>query len=252
MRKIGWLLAQVATVGCLAAGMLSCGGGTDTVIRVSHSSISKADINHWMKVLVAGDYRGELGKPAPAGLVSDPPDYRACIKAGNSLVRTRNTQGTATLCRQLHEAAKKQAVAFLTDALWHIEDAKEHGEAVTAREIARRFRLLQERERPGPGAMEHYLAEVHRTIADEYYLLKRNILTEKALVRLQREGLHLSGNKLAIARVTNEWLAKWTARTSCQPGYVTQQCKQFKGESNAAPAPDTILQQLAGRQKSAA
>jgi hypothetical protein len=252
MRKVGWWLARVAVMGCLAGGMLACGGGSETVVRVGHSAITRTEVDHWMKVLVAGDYRDELGKPAPVGLVSDPPNYTACIKAGSSLDRRRSTQTTATLCRQLYQAAKQQAVTFLTDALWRIEDAKEHGEAVTATEIARRFRRLQEQERPGAGAMQHYLAEVHRTIADEYYLLKRNILSEKALTRLQREGLQLRGNKQAVMRVTNEWLAKWTARTSCQPGYITDQCKQYRGASSVAPAPDPILQQLAGGEKSAA
>jgi len=228
-------------------GLAACGGGEDAVIRVGHTPITRATVGHWMEVLAAGDYRSELAKPPPAGLVSDPANYSRCVRA----VRRQSAKAEskaeadkkANLCRQLYAAVKLQAVNFLTNAAWYAEDAKEHGEKVTDKEIERKYLLTKRREYPAPGQLEHFLAELHRTRADEYYLLKRNILAIKLLERLQRQHVDLHSRNVAT-KLAEEWQAKWTARTSCGPGYVASQCKQYKGPETV-PAPDTILQQLA-------
>jgi hypothetical protein len=249
MGKVARLFGVAAVLLGVAGALTSCGHTSDAVVvRVGKGTVSKANVNHWMKVLVAGDYRNDLGKPAPTGLVSDPPNYRACIGAASRLAPKRDPQTTASLCRKLYQAAKLQAVGFLTDVLWHTEDAKEHGEAARTSEIKRRLERLRAREWPAPGQLQRYLAEAHRTLADEYYLLKRNVLSEKLFERVQRQLK--PGDKAAFARLSEEYLAKWTSRTSCDPGYVTSQCKQYKASDGNAPAPDPILEQLSGRKPS--
>lgn len=248
MRRFGRWLGSVVVVLGAGGALLSCGGAGDPVVaRVGESTIRRSSVDHWMKVLVAGDYHQEIVKPAPSGLVSDPPDYGACIRAANGIVRKRSSQVTATLCRDLYQAVKLQAVGFLTDALWHIEDAKEHGETATSNEVARRLRRQRQREWPAPGQFQRYLGERHLTLADESYLLKRDVLSQKQLERVRQEGL-TAGHEAAALQMAEEYSAKWTARTSCQPGYVAEQCKQYTGTPKHAPSPNSVLLQLAGQE----
>lgn len=244
MGGFGRLLGLVAVV--LSAGVVvSCGGVSDTVVaRVGETPITRSSVDHWMRVLVAGDYHAELTKPAPDGLVSDPPDYGACVRAANGLVPTRSPEVTASLCRELYQAVKLQAVGLLADVLWHISDAREHGETLpTAVEVARTLERLRQRESQTPGQFARYLSERHLTVADESYLLERNLLSQKLVKRVQGQGL----KQAAYSRIAEEYSAKWTARTSCQPGYVAEPCKQYQGAQQGGPSPNSVLLKLAGK-----
>ena len=43
-------------------------------------------------------------------------------------------------------------------------------------------------------------------------------------------------HRAALARFRAAWRAKWTARTSCRPGYVVPECSQYPAGSATAPA----------------
>jgi hypothetical protein len=225
-----------------SGGLASCGGAEDAVVQVGQTPVSRTTVGHWMEVLVAGDYRNDMAKPPPAGLVSEPADYGKCVATAKHLAAKADPRQTGSLCRQLYQAVKLQAVNFLTNALWYAEEAREHGETVTSKEIARKYWLTQHREYPAPGQIEHFLTEMHRSKADEYYLIKRNLLATKLIERLTRQHIDLRNHTVAL-KLAEEWQAKWTARTNCQPGYIASQCRQYKGRE-IVPAPDNILQQL--------
>jgi hypothetical protein len=237
-----WLLSSAILIAG-SVGPMSCGASNQAVVQVGQTPITRATVGHWMEVMVAGDYRYDMAKPPPAGLVSDPPNYDGCVVAAKRLSRKASESGARRLCRQLYQSVKLQAVNFLTNALWYAEDAKEHGEHVTSKQIERAYHLVQRREYSAPGQFARFLAEVHRTKADEYYLLRRNLLSNRFLERLQRQHFNLR-NRDAALKLAQEWQAKWTAKTTCQPGYVASQCKQYKGPETV-PAPDSILEQLA-------
>jgi hypothetical protein len=247
MGKLGrWLSVAAVSVGS-GGGVLACGDANDAVVvRVGKGTITRRTVDHWMKVLIAGDYRDETGKPAPIGLVSDPQNKGSCNRAAKSLAPKRDPQATAVACRELYQAARAQAVGFLADALWHIEDAREHGETATTTEIDRRLKRIRESEYPAPGQFQRYLGETHRTLADERYLLERNVLSDKLQQRVLNSGLKPADSQ-AIARFAEQWVIKWTARTSCEPGYITSQCKQHRASESVGPAPRTALEKLSGR-----
>jgi hypothetical protein len=58
------------------------------------------------------------------------------------------------------------------------------------------------------------------------------------------EAIKKKASKLAPARTEQQvlaefikaWRAKWRAKTSCQPGYVVEKCRQYKVTSST-PAP---------------
>ena len=234
-----------AMVLACAFGLTACGGAKKgaVVASVGAQTVTESEVDHWMKVLAAGDFRQELAKPPPAGLVGEPPTYSSCVATAKKWSTTRSASETTTLCRQLYRAMRVQAVGFLTDVLWHVEDGAEHHESVTSTEVHAALIRLREREWPKPGQFQKYLAEMHRNAADEEYLLKRNLLSQKQVKRVEAEGLK-AGEQSKYERLAQEYLAKWTARTSCKPGYVAEDCKEFKGAASAGLAPATVLQKL--------
>jgi hypothetical protein len=195
-----------------------------------------------MEVLVAGDYRGDMAKPPPVGLVSDPSNYGRCVAAVKRLSAKAEPGKTERLCRELYQSVRLQAVNFLTNALWYAEDARERGETITSKQIERQYSLIRRHEYRAAGQFEHFLTEMHRTKADEYYLIKRNLLAVKLVERLEREHIIIRKREIT-PKLAEEWQAKWVARTNCQPGYIASQCRQHRGRETVA-APDNILEQL--------
>jgi hypothetical protein len=221
-----------------------CGGSRGHVVaRVGDLTITRESVSHWMAVLVAGDYHSELIKVAPNGLVSDPPAYGGCVRAATRVVATRAPQATATLCRELYSAVKRQAVAFLIDATWHKADAKDHRETVTSSEVSSALAAVRQREYPRPGAFEKFLRERHLTVADEKFLLERNLLSQKLLARVLRA--HHGGSSTKYAQLANDYTTMWRRRTTCQRGYVTEQCKEFKASDAAGASPNNVLLRIA-------
>jgi hypothetical protein len=238
---------RLGLIGALVAGMLalaSCGGTKGVVVaRVGHTAITREAVSHWMKVLVAGDFRSELVKVAPSGLVSDPPNYQGCMRAADEVGVKRSRQLTDRLCRELYHAVRLQAVALLVDAATRAEDAAEHEEKVTSAEVASSLRSYREASFPAPGSFQAFLRERHLSVSDEAFLLKRNLLEVKLRKRAERHDIKSIG---AGERFTEEYSAKWTAQTTCQPGYVVEACSEFKGASG--PSPNEILLKLAGQE----
>lgn len=46
--------------------------------------------------------------------------------------------------------------------------------------------------------------------------------------------LHVEDRRRAFARLTEEYRAKWLAKTDCSPGYVIQACRQYRGPMRPA------------------
>ena len=239
-------LAAVA----IAMGVLgACGGsdpGGEVVATVGKSTITQNVLSHWMEADVAGDYREMNAQVAPPGLVSDPPDYSRCVASAKTIVTssgapTKLSDAKLTLkCRQLYAALKEQALAFLISALWRIEDAAEHGQSASEAEVSRVLQRNVYAEYPNPAQFRRYLAQNHRSLGDERYLLKRNILTEKFFNGLKAQaGSGASGEK-ALTRLVLQNNAKWTARTDCRAGYRAFGCKQYS-PADAAPISASVL-----------
>jgi hypothetical protein len=244
VKKRCW--AAVAIAVCMSIlPVVGCGGG-QAVVSIGDASITRETVSHWMGVLVAGDYRSELMKVAPSGLVSDPPAYGKCVRAATRVVATRAPQATEKLCRELYSAVKRQAVEFLIDATWHKAEAKEHGETVTATELSSAVAALRQREYPRPGAFEKFLRERHLSVADEKFLLERNLFSQKLLARVLRA--HRDAGPTEYAQLAANYTTKWRSRTTCQRGYITDQCKDFKASDSGGAAPNSVLSQMAQEQ----
>ncbi len=244
------ILAFVA-VSLAVAGLAACGGGTagDVVAQVGGSQVTKSELSHWMSTLAGGDFY-EISKKhtVPAGLVAEPPNYGVCVarlEATAAGVATVQPKPTAALllskCRQLYQALKLQAVSFLVEAQWIIGLAGEEGLGATSGEVMQLFKEIKVEQFPREGELQKYLASNRRSLADEMFVVKLDVLRRKIQQKLNAGGSQM------LARFT-EAGQRLTAKTSCSAGYVVQHCKQYTGQQPAAPSlpsPAVLLERVA-------
>jgi hypothetical protein len=243
----------VFVAACLAAaGLAACGGGTsgEVVAQVGGSPITKAEVNHWMSTLAGGDFY-EISKQhaLPAGLVSEPPNYGACvthletIAASSDTVKPKPTAPQLlSKCRQLYQALRLQALNYLVDSQWTIGLAGEEGLKASNGEAMQLLKEIKAEQFPKEREFQRYLANNRRSLADEMFVMKLNVLQRKIQQKLS------AGGSQALAQFT-EAGQRWTAKTSCNAGYVVQHCKQYTGQQPAAasslPSPAVLLERVA-------
>ncbi len=268
LRLLTIAAAMSFTVTCLAA----CGSGDGddapitqasdsrspdlVVAKVGGMSITKGTLSHWMATNVAGVYLEHVGRRAPKGLVSDPPNYVACVSAietiGPSKVSGKGEQVRAQLeqkCRQLYEAIKQLALVSLIEGLWNEAEADEQGIDVTADELEQALAKMKAEQYPTKAAFKKFLLDNGRTVSDERYLLQRNLVS----TRLEHELRGKLGQKLkspeAITRALiesyNESVKKWSAGTECRPGYVVSVCSRYRTPTTQATSAALLVERIA-------
>jgi hypothetical protein len=252
----GVLVALALLLGML--GVSACGGGRDAasgavVARVAGAPITKPQLSHWMSTLAGGDFY-EIGRhhAVPARLVSEPPDYAACVTSLQAaaagarngqtiMVPTAPTETAAHLmgkCRELYVALRLQAIAYLIEARWIIKVAAEVGIRASGAEVTLKLRKIKAAEYPGHGQFQRYLAESRRSLADELLVVKLDVLE-------QRLGQHLSAHGRNAAIRLAEAGRKVSAEIDCRPGYVVPHCRQFKVARTTTRSPVVLLEQVA-------
>jgi len=240
-------IAAAIAATCIAA----CGGGSSSqvVAKVGDTPITKAEINHWMSTLAGGDYYEVSRKHLiPAGLVSDPANYLGCVsnleaaidKRGASQAKPSASQ-LLSKCQQLNRAIKQQATAYLVEAQWIIGLAGEEGVKASDADIKTLFDRIKKEEYSSERKFKQFLANNRRSLADELLVVKLDVLRDK-LTKKAQEG----GNQALIALTEDG--QRWTAKTTCEPGYVVPHCKQYKGNSPPTPhqaSAAVLLEQVA-------
>jgi hypothetical protein len=238
------LAALSLAVGCFSA----CGSGSgsgNVVARVGARPITDAEVSHWMQTLAGGDFYELSAKHrVPVGLVSDPPDYSSCVASLEAAAAKahRSTPTPAQLlakCRQLYQALKEQAVAFLIDSRWIMGLASEEGSTANDQEVTSLFKEVSAQETPKGTDFRRFLADNRRSLSDELFIVKLDVLRGKRSKRLQ----DAHGNALvAFTRAG----VRWTAKTSCRPGYVVSHCRQYKeGPAPSHPSAAVLMEQVA-------
>jgi hypothetical protein len=258
------LRALVPIVGCLfAVGLAACGGGAasssatqahndpavplsgNVVAQVGGTVITKAMLGHEMSTIFGGDYYEINRHPAPRALVSEPPNYPACLAELRALVRRMpagSRPGVAQLglkCQQVYQAIKVQALGVLLADQWYKGLDAEQGVTVSEAEAEHALAQLKASQFPKEGEFQAYIAHRHWTVADELLLLTIDLLSTKIQEKIKTSGAQVS-------EALNQSTTKWTAQTRCRTGYVVERCKQYKGPSGSpsTPSPALLVEQL--------
>jgi hypothetical protein len=252
-------LAVVSFAACGGSGGASGGGASnesipgsgvssEVVVQTGGSPITKAEVDHWMSTLAGGDFYEIAHKHTiPAGLVSEPPNYAACVTrlervAASSYKGPSKPTAVQLLgkCRQLHQALKLQALNFLVEAEWMIGLYGEKGLKATDGETAQLLKEIKARQYPkGEAEFQQFLASNRRSLPDELFVVKLDVLRRKAAQKLSAGG--------KVLATFTEAGRIWTTKTSCHAGYVVQHCKQYTGQQppSSLPSPAVLLEQVA-------
>ncbi len=160
-----------------------------TVATVERAPITKASFEHWMSVTAALSH----------------------AKAHNSA------------------ALKNQVLGFLITSQWVLAEAAHLGLSASEAEVRQRLHQVTVKQYPKASQLKHYLASVGETEADLLMRVKAELLESKIARHVTAGKTASTEPHLLLSDFQKSYEARWRARTSCQPGYVMEDCRGYKG-----------------------
>lgn len=204
----------MALVALGATALLAgCGGGTKTTTAVVTAGGSSAGASATATAASAG--------PVVA-TVQQTPITKASYEHWTAV--------TAAIGHaKSHGAVKNQVLGFLITSQWVIGEAAHLGLSVSAAEARQRLHQITAKRYPTTARLRNYLRSIGESEADLLMRVKVELLEAKI-------ARHVTGGKTAttephllLSDFQSSFEKRWRARTSCQPGYVMEDCKEYKG-----------------------
>jgi hypothetical protein len=220
----------------LAAGVVGCGSGggagssaAGVVASVAGVSISKASLEHWIRVESAVSYKTIPINPLPRGILPDPPSYAACIAwlgsaAGSIESRSKSPAQRKALCVKRLVGLKQKTLGFLLSYQWYAGELKDEGVKVPESVVHRNLVLFVRGEMPAKGEFQRYLRVTGMSEADVLFIQRLGTYGDEIAKQIYAKGSEAEAHR-ALARFTSKWVAK----TSCNPGYIVPGCRQYHG-----------------------
>jgi hypothetical protein len=210
-----------------------------------------------MGAIIGGDFFEGTALRVPQGLVSEPANYPRCIAAARGLEHgvKRHAQAKrpypAALdvqkkCEQLYSATKAQALRFLIFVLWRNTEEAQRGIHTSEARVQKAFRTLVTERFPKSGSLRAYLADRRWTQADEVELVKHDLLSTRYLERLRQDAASKGIGPQGLSGLVHENVSTWTAKTTCQPGYVVSYCREYSSrDAEAGPSAAVLVESFA-------
>jgi hypothetical protein len=252
----------VLVAGCLAiAALTGCGGGnsgasgtssaqvpaklasTETVAQIGSHAITHTLLGQWMTADIGSDYYEIAKQRVPAGLVSEPADDGACVAALKRLASggtTASATGGAKLtgtCAELYRAIRAQTLTFLVGAYWLADFDAAHGIAVSEAQVQHSIEQVKAKEYPAPGQFQRSLDARDRTLSQELFLARVDLLEaglQRALASKAKPYTELS-----------KQVGEASSSATCRAEYVVVHCREFTGHGYSGPAPASLLRTVA-------
>lgn len=123
-----------------------------------------------------------------------------------------------------------RALGFLISAAWLAGEAKAQGVAVSEAEVKQRLAELKRQSFPKAGSLAKFLATSHETEADLLGRVKIELLESRIAAKVTA-GKSAAQRKSILAAFQQVFERRWKSRTTCKPGYVMEDCSEYKGAS---------------------
>jgi hypothetical protein len=223
-----WLCVVVVLAG---AGVAGCGGGTDGVVQFGGWALSARSLAHWVAIeAVLSREVYPLQKP-PAGVIPDPPRFRVCIafeREATPRIPGKPVLTPAQLlqaCRARYAQVREHIQQLLIGYQWMKAETSEHGIHISEAQVTEAYHRT-EHGAPfhSPAEFDRYLSSAGLSTADERTLIRFNLEAST----LQEKILHQQGIP-GVRRFYQQYPKERAAQTSCSPGYIIPECKQYKG-----------------------
>jgi hypothetical protein len=109
---------------------------------------------------------------------------------------------------------------------WTSGEGAERGLRVTASEVKQALQAQY----PRRADLQRFLRLTGEHEADDLLNLRTNIMTSKIEQNVARPGgPGAKPSERALAAFLRQYPKKWRARTTCRPGYVVSECREYRG-----------------------
>jgi phosphatidylethanolamine-binding protein (PEBP) family uncharacterized protein len=122
-----------------------------------------------------------------------------------------------------------QALGFLITSEWVLGEAAARHIEVSEAEVKQRYDQLLHQSFPKAGSLKKYLSKSGQTEADLLARIKVEMLASKIAAKVTA-GKSSGQRTTVLTAFENSFHAHWKAYTNCKPGYVMEDCKQYKGQ----------------------
>jgi Raf kinase inhibitor-like YbhB/YbcL family protein len=200
------------------AALAGCGGATKTTTTVVTAPGQSGSVAPAAQTSSSG--------PAVATVQQTPiakASFEHWVSVTASLSHTK-TQGKAA-----REALKKQVLGFLITSQWVLAEAAHLGITASEAEVRRRLHQDTAKQFPKASQLKHYLAANGETEADLLMRVKGELLDTKIAQHVTAGKTASTEPHLLLSDFQKSFETRWRARTSCQPGYVMEDCREYKG-----------------------
>jgi hypothetical protein len=123
---------------------------------------------------------------------------------------------------------RDQTLGFLISIQWLFDEAATRGISVSGAAIHKHLAEAQQKLYHTSPELQSYLAKAKETMADLLLRAKAELLESAISQRVLATKHTAAEERVALMSFRTAFQAKWKARTSCQPGYVIEDCKQYK------------------------
>lgn len=248
--KVRRVTVAIWITGAIAVGGFGCGGGSGAtaggtlsgrsgaqgaeqsgvIASVEANPITEATLDHWIAVQASTDYEPVPKGAIPAGVVPDPPAFRACIaflRSGGPThekpSRSRTNGELRAECEANYRQLRTHVLRILISFKWMEAEAKKLALPVSPKRVAAEFARFRGEEYHSIGRYQQYLRRTGQTLADSYLRMQMDISATELRQHFLSEG------KPAFVRFLRDFSKEWASRTTCQPSDVVPNCKEYHG-----------------------
>jgi hypothetical protein len=122
-----------------------------------------------------------------------------------------------------------QALGFLITSEWVLGESAARHMSISEAEVKRRYAQLARQSFPKNGSMQKYLTRSGQSEADLLARIKVELLASRIAAKVTA-GKPAGQRSGVLSAFERSFQAHWRKLTSCQPRYVMEDCKQYKGE----------------------
>ena len=174
---------------------------------------------------------------APAGRTSASSETVATVgrtpitkAAFEHWVSVTSTLSASKLRKQVgYSMLKNQTLGFLITSAWVAGEAANLGISVSAAEVRGRLDQIKAERYPEAVEFKRFLASSGQTEADLLLRFRGELLKSKIAQRATAGKSATTEVNILLNNFQRSFETRWRRVTSCRPGYVVEQCREFKG-----------------------
>jgi phosphatidylethanolamine-binding protein (PEBP) family uncharacterized protein len=121
-----------------------------------------------------------------------------------------------------------QALGFLITSEWVLGEAAARRLSLSEAEVKRRFAQLSRQSFPKDGSLQKYLERSGQSEADLLARIKVELLASRIAAKVTA-GKPSGQRSAVLSSFERSFQVHWRKLTNCRPGYVMEDCRQYKG-----------------------